>query len=689
MIPLVLLAIVILLAPGAAAARALGVRGPLGAALWAPFSVGLIALSSILLGWTRIPWNLLSASITMAVLVAVVAAARWLAGRVRPMPVLRPTGLRWDALLVGLLLAGVGLTSTMVFAFPSPDLFLQTFDNVFHLNAVRYILDTANASPFWVMTLTTGGQPPTFYPTGWHSYVSLIMGTAAVVDPTMSIAIAANAALLAVIVLGWSLGVLVMAQLVAGPSISVSMLTAAVIWSVYLFPWRLLPWGTLYPNILGFALMPGAMAPLLVLAGFHFPDRGGSRPPRAGPTLRWGPLMPSLAAPRRPHQVPGADVPNALAVIAAALAVPGVMLAHPNAGFSLLYLIVVIAWSMLVKAWLARPSGRSALGRAVAATVAVLALTVGFCYGWVRFAPGTPATPFVLTNTWTEIVNLLIGAPAKTWTTPIIAGLIVFGLVVAAVTRRITLLAFALPPAGLYVLLAGGGDPGLMLLLGGMFYEDMQRAAVFAYIAALPLLLLGLGTIVRILDRGIQALLGGTWLRAVATGVLSVAIAAALAVPTWVNGLAPQLAVVSGIYIVPSPVSRYVSADEFALMERMRSRVPVGYKVIGDPGNGSSFIYAVSGVPVVFPHLLITDTPAMTVIRNSLFVKTKRAEVCQAIKELNAYYFADFGKGRYSYGGIRYYPGLRPVRTWMLKLVDQQGDARLYKITICDQQDRK
>jgi len=133
-----------------------------------------------------------------------------------------------------------------------------------------------------------------------------------------------------------------------------------------------------------------------------------------------------------------------------------------------------------------------------------------------------------------------------------------------------------------------------------------------------------------------------------------------------------------------SEKSRYVSADERALMGRMREVLPPDAKVIGDPGNGTPFIYSVTGIRVVFGHVFSNDSPAMSQVRKYLFDENQLDATCQALRDLNAFYFADFGRGSQYFAGFRYFPGLAPTNYSFLKLLDSQGDARLYRITACD-----
>ena len=80
------------------------------------------------------------------------------------------------------------ISRRLVAAFGRPESFSQTFDNVFHLNAVRYIQETGSRSSYTVSSMTGGG----FYPSAWHDLVALLANLTgasipvAVTSPTSS-----------------------------------------------------------------------------------------------------------------------------------------------------------------------------------------------------------------------------------------------------------------------------------------------------------------------------------------------------------------------------------------------------------------------------------------------------------------------------------------------------------------------
>jgi len=59
----------------------------------------------------------------------------------------------------------------------SPETLSQTYDAVFHYNAIAYIVDSGNASSLTLNSLGTPGTPGSFYPSAWHDFASLLVLT--------------------------------------------------------------------------------------------------------------------------------------------------------------------------------------------------------------------------------------------------------------------------------------------------------------------------------------------------------------------------------------------------------------------------------------------------------------------------------------------------------------------------------
>src|SRR5262245_5510440 len=77
------------------------------------------------------------------------------------------------AVVIGAAAAVVLGVVTFVTGVRRPDAIQQSWDSVFHYNAIRYIEQTGKASP---LTIGTLGQPgkASFYPDAWHVMVALL-----------------------------------------------------------------------------------------------------------------------------------------------------------------------------------------------------------------------------------------------------------------------------------------------------------------------------------------------------------------------------------------------------------------------------------------------------------------------------------------------------------------------------------
>src|SRR5690606_19483538 len=108
---------------------------------------------------------------TALALAVIVAAFRMTWHRMRPHPPIPQDSSRlllWAAIGVGF--AAVVITIRFIVIFWEPDNISQTYDNIFHLNAPRFVLETGNASSITLAGLPidapgTGG----FYPAVWHA----------------------------------------------------------------------------------------------------------------------------------------------------------------------------------------------------------------------------------------------------------------------------------------------------------------------------------------------------------------------------------------------------------------------------------------------------------------------------------------------------------------------------------------
>ncbi|MCG2622845.1 hypothetical protein LVY72_13135 [Arthrobacter sp. I2-34] len=652
-IPALVLAVLFLYGPGLIWGAILGLRRLTLLAVAGPLGVTAIVIAAELGGFTGWSWSWPLLLAVTAAIAAVLALARRLLlhrwrYRVHHDPRAAPPPAPWRSIALAWAVPAVFLGVVLLGVFGSPGNIAQSHDNIFHLNALRYIADTGKASSLTLGYLGTAGGTA-FYPAGWHDLVSLVQLASGV-----SIPAAINATNLVVITCLWPLGCLFLASRVTGER-TLSLLVAGVLATAYsTFPYLLLEFGVVYPFLLSMAILPVALGLVIQL-------------------LRLG-------------------LPAALSTEAAALALaavlPGMALSHPAAVMALLALSVPM---VLAAARRARrlASGPEAARRRRTAGLLAAGYLAAVVVAWVLIRPGRSAT-----RNWDNLGEVLrslvevfthgaIDRPMAVLPTV----LTVVGAAVVLNTRRNRwVLGIYLIAAAFFVVGNWKEAPELRWWVTGVFYNDFFRIAGLLPAAGLLTAAIGgtaLASTARSFfrawlvkrDRTPQA-----WLRPAATALL---VAVSLAV-------VPFFAVTRGVEVAAAkyrftPTSPLLSSDELALIERLPERVPAGAMTIGDPLTGAALSYAYTGIRTLLPSGETAPmTDAQLLVAKLDEMKTDPA-ICPIVRERKVQYVLDFGDQSVSWDKPAQVAGLDHLtRSAGFELVDQQGpDARLYRITGC------
>ena len=168
----VLAALAVLAVVGGVLSWAVGLRGLWACAAAPAFALTAIALASVTAPWVELVWS----PVPLILLTAILAVALTLIRRRWVRPSTEAGGSRPDFWVLAAIVLGSGfLVWRVCVAIGEPTNFSQTFDNIFHLNGVRYVLDTGNASSFNLGRMTNPGGTLPFYPAAWHALVSLVI----------------------------------------------------------------------------------------------------------------------------------------------------------------------------------------------------------------------------------------------------------------------------------------------------------------------------------------------------------------------------------------------------------------------------------------------------------------------------------------------------------------------------------
>ncbi|WP_120337982.1 DUF6541 family protein [Cryobacterium soli] len=658
--PLFLAAVAILFIPGLLIGVALGARRLTLLALAPLFTVTTVAVAATGGQFIGVRWGVLPVLVVALLLSAVLVAARVLWRK------------RWTSLPVregraGLIAAGGGLLFGLVAIgtrfttiFGAPNHISQTFDNVFHLNAVRYILDTGSASPLTTGSLTYEFDGRTsFYPDMWHALVALL------VDVTgASIPVAVNVMNIAIAGLVWPLACILLVRVVLGAR-PVALLAAGVLSAGFAaFPALMVDFGVLYPNLLAISMLPAALAMVALVAGFG--------------------VEPDLPVPAR--------------WLALAGLLPGLALAHPSTLMALIAFSVPIAVFGLIRHLRALRTRHAGFWPYARVTV-VAGLSFGIAAAVLLVGRPTVAAAFwgpresFKSAVVATLTNSVVGRPADY----LIAALMLLGIVALIVTRRQPwLIGSFIVAAGLYIVCASFPIGFFRYGLTGIWYNDSYRLAALMPVVVLPLAATGVVWLADLIQAGVArmrqrrvntdpaAVTGTRRTEPVGAVVAGVAIIAILAVGTQ-TGQALDAATTSGQksykFTASSPL---LSPDELTLLDRLDDEVPSDATVVGSPWTGSSLVYAISDRRALLPAIFGERDSDTLLLMAALRDATTDSEVCAAVNELDVDYALDFGP-REVHGGVNQIAGLSELADSPgLELVDREGDASLYRITACD-----
>ncbi|WP_314416634.1 DUF6541 family protein [Rothia mucilaginosa] len=659
-IPLLLFAVVLAFGPGYAMGWALRVPARLRV-FYAPLlTFALVAVSAIVLGKTGIPWSLISFVPVAAVLVATAAGLMWLVGR------------RWPALasvswpgndvpvawpVVGAVLGGflvLHMTEDMVYG---PEAFSQSLDNSFHMNAIRWIQEHGDASSLTLGAVSAADQQPTFYPAGWHDFVSLIYSTTGT-----SIATATIVTVLLTASFVWPCSLVAFSLSIPKLRRLQALAIPAIIGGFAAFPGLLLRWGVLFPNLLGYALLPTFVA-----------------------------LMAHLvqALLRREFSVLLSLGLSALVGIA------GLALVHPNAVVS----AVVFALPMLLAGVVqVSRSHELALRQKWVGSLLLVGVSIGCVGAWLVLRPGASAS-----NTWEPMLTegealyqfLFLGLEnanqlRDTFNPSYLAGFLALwgaGYLLYK-HRNLWLIASWVLIGYLWIIAATVPRGDFRLLMVGPWYTDHFRLAALVVFPSVILAGIGLGGFVEGLLTWIVRRVPRTARLNVATaglGVAAVLVLVLAGLTSRVPSVQETTLAVSKEYRV-TPSSVVLNQDEMNVINEIPKIVPKGDVIVNNPWDGSAYIYALADRHLTGYHFEFETSPKYSAIMHNLKNARTNPEVCREVNKYKAHWYVHL-ENQLNFGpdAQKNYDGLvAAIGTDVLTPVYSSGPMTLYRISACD-----
>jgi hypothetical protein len=548
-------------------------------------------------------------------------------------------GVHWPS-LAGVTFSFAVVAISLVSTSRTPEAFPQHPDTIFHLADAQWMLERDNISSLhangFIFPSGTGFYPAAFH--GFTATVSMLTGVPVVV--ATSCLVLASAGLV------WPLGMFLLARSVVGNSAGVVLATAVAAVAFTGFPYFLMGFGVLWPNLFGQTLLPGCLA-----------------------------ILAAALARLITNHAPAATPLRAAIVLAASI--PGLALAHPNAFIS----FALFAYLMLVGALLGRAWARRRRPRTATAYLGGTLLSSLFA-AWVvgRIRPENmlktgaigPELPFDA-----ALEDLIFLAPRGAGYLPLLSAVTLFGAVVLLYRRR---------GAG-WVVAALGIMFGLYFLnvtvdswelrnLTWPWYNNAVRMQAVAILPATLAAAAGLSTLGLLIARPLRRF---AWAPMAGTSTVLVAFVAAT------SGYMPEHEAILNRYFHPPAANSWASPAELRWLHSLASHVPEDGVVAANPWNGGTYLYVVSG-----RHLLVpTEKANMGADRILLSARLDDVgtdpEVCAAARRQGVTH-AITGGQPFSWVSdrMRLYVGIDSVGTSpAFEKVAAKGHYTLYRMTEC------
>lgn len=662
-----LIGMALLLLPGLFVVKAMSADTATAFCLAPAISVGLYNCLAVLYGVCGVPFGVTSAVLPIMALAVVLYIAASRGGRPRN-PLLcvsdtlhAPSGGAVSLSVAGLsalLAIVVGLViSVAVYLckLSTPDTFLANYDSAFHLTRLRKFAETG------VCSSLSGG----FYPSAWHCLGALILSATG-----CGTAVAAQASTFAFVILVFPVGMNLMLSTLFPDNPRRVLLGSLFCLCTWFFPWRILLFGPLYPNVASFSLMPAALALFIRLTG----DMGTAKN-RFGSGLLF-----------------------CLAFVALVFAQPNTVFF--SAIFILPYLMFRIRQAVSKKVGDKKGRMLALFGEFAFLVFFVLtwaaAMSLPFMRPLVAYERDQPLSLFTALRrllTFQFIHHL----PQFALFLLLLAG--GFKLLLGERTRWI---AFSYGAIGFVFMASVGLSGPIRGIISGFCYNDYYRTAACACIASVPLIAAGADCLFDFLFDACRRVRGHSVSRATRYVLATVVLAAICAVNYFPNVGVERFASLGFEFIAKCVFNDYNNDGAKCYSSEERAFVAESREICGDelvvnqPFDGSVFSYALDGMNVMFPRFGFNQNSDEILLMQRLASVSSDDSVVSAVRRLRARYVLQLDQGDGETGmnaertmyPLGYNPeewlGINGIRddTQGFKVLLSKGDMRLYKICV-------
>ena len=673
-----------ILVPGYLLARALCIHRATALALSPCFSIAAYAL----LGIAYLPAGVTCSWVVVAAPVFALGALAFIVRcacdkGIPQQHYLAPASSRRNSgvLAAYLLIAGAATIYIYLSVLDSPLDFSQEFDNLFHLSLVEQFAESGKWSSLSVSLYAdplSAADNPTpnlaAYPAAWHVVAALICSLFGV-----SASFAVNVANVVFIAAVFPLGMQLLMRILFPENMRVQLAGAVSCVAIPSFPWRLLWWGPIYPNLAAFCLIPAVMALFIMLT-----SRGYRRFER---------------------------------LCAAAFILIGgvsVVLLQPNGVFSMVIFLAPYCTARVYAEcrshWPHPEYKKRAVGFAVLFALVVVAVWLGI-YGALSGMDVLGYTWDSLMPVHEGIMNVLLLNYCYTPWIPALAVLILLGAfhVVRSGPNRWLAFSYVLVCAMLITCLSGEGE--IKHIVGGFWYTDQMRLAALAALFAMPLAAAGFDALISLAQLACTHLpvsevartRTGVALCSVVTLVLLIAITVPYELLTNSDGSKKQTGVGSIRDTLAWSYTKhetwYYTEEEEAFVQTVHELYPDA-KFINMPFDGSCWAFGADGLDVFYRYFDVygynLESAESKALRNRLDRVAYDEDVQEAVKAMGVPYVIKLDERgvstdnfeQWMYRAVQWY-GITTISedTPGFELVLSEGDMSLYRITVFDDEE--
>lgn len=576
------------------------------------------------------------------------------------------------------LYVGIGMLVTVfvfVLSLDGPGSFVQEFDNVHHLGAIRGFVESGDWSSLGVSLYATdvdAGMAPLdiseFYPAAWHCVAALLVSALDV-----PVVLAANVANFVFVAFVFPSGVfLLMRYLFVQIPLAV-FFGAFCALAFSAFPWGFLTFGPLYSNLSAFAVLPAITLCFVAL----FSDEGNARSRIALGTLFFVGLI-------------------------------SLVFTQPNAVFTMGVFLIPFCVVQVARLsdCIRLPEDKRRIVR-IGSCVLFLVLVVLL---WTALF-NAPFMQKVVTHDWPAafdksqaVINTALFAFNAPASQIALSVLVALGMAYTLYRREHLWITCSFAIMGVMYVVDASFDGFIRFFLTGFWYTDSYRVAASAALFAIPLACLGLYVASAAL-RAVLARIAGKMGSACSQRLLAPCVVAALfliavfypnySVPgryevrTAFGTVAEKLTVMN-----KTEGARVYNEQEREFVHEVQRVIPVGSVVINEPNDGTAFAYGVDGLNVYYRYLRTyggdNESEESKVIRKQLSEIASNESVRSAVDAVGAEYLLLLDQGDAQ--KREPYPFTYDQEDWQgvdsvddatpgFEIVLSDGDMRLYRIS--------